>query len=298
MTILVGYPASRRARAIIDLASMLSRSAGESLTVCTAIRDPRVPGTRREDAKFRDYTDELVNTARANACEDVPDDIQAEFIRADAKSIASALIDAAQKNEASMIVVGSAMGRIEEVTVSSIADRLLHSSPVPVAVSTRGHQPMTDRVRRVTLAFASGEDTAVHVAAAEEFAARFGAELRLASFAVNLAPTEALRVNAGTNAGSLESWEHVIRAEVSKAIEYDAATAYRAPEIVVGHGRTWGEALDDVEWLPGDLLVVSSSESGPLSGVFLGSRATKIIRHTPVPVIALPRESAESLARQ
>jgi nucleotide-binding universal stress UspA family protein len=28
--------------------------------------------------------------------------------------------------------------------------------------------------------------------------------------------------------------------------------------------------------------------------VFLGSRAAKIIRHTPVPVVIVPRDSAES----
>jgi nucleotide-binding universal stress UspA family protein len=32
--------------------------------------------------------------------------------------------------------------------------------------------------------------------------------------------------------------------------------------------------------------------------VFLGSRATKIIRHTPVPVIALPRAAATELAEE
>jgi hypothetical protein len=68
-----------------------------------------------------------------------------QFTRIDARSIPSGLVHAAEQRGASTIVVGSAMGRIEYITVSSIADRLLHSSPIPVAVATRGfvrHTPV------------------------------------------------------------------------------------------------------------------------------------------------------------
>ena len=36
------------------------------------------------------------------------------------------------------------------------------------------------------------------------------------------------------------------------------------------------------------------AESGSVARVFLGSRAAKIIRHTPVPVLVVPRGAAES----
>jgi nucleotide-binding universal stress UspA family protein len=32
--------------------------------------------------------------------------------------------------------------------------------------------------------------------------------------------------------------------------------------------------------------------------VFLGSRAAKIVRHTPVPVLAIPRAAAKELAEE
>jgi len=44
------------------------------------------------------------------------------------------------------------------------------------------------------------------------------------------------------------------------------------------------------------VLVVGSSSIGPIARVFLGSRATKIIRHSPVPVVVVPRGRAEELA--
>jgi len=61
---------------------------------------------------------------------------------------------------------------------------------------------------------------------------------------------------------------------------------------VVGHGASWEEAIDDVEWRDGDVLVVGSSSAAPPTRVFLGSRASRIIRHSPVPVIVIPRQHA------
>jgi nucleotide-binding universal stress UspA family protein len=46
----------------------------------------------------------------------------------------------------------------------------------------------------------------------------------------------------------------------------------------------------------GDVLVVGSSALGPLAQVFLGSRAAKVVRHSPVPVVVVPRGVAEELA--
>lgn len=297
MTIVVGYPTNRRARAVLSLAGMLARSKGDDMVVCTAIRDPRVPGMVRDDPAFRSYVDELADAALAQAREDVPNDVKVEFVRIDARSVATGLIQAAEKYDASVIVVGSAMGRIEQVTVSSVADRLLHSSPIPVAVATRGYRATGGRVNRVTLAFSGGEHGRVRVAAAEALAAQFGAELRLASFAVHLSPPEAFRVHV-KGPSALEMWAKVIRSEAAMAVRADAATAHRDPEIVIGQGNDWGDALDDIDWAPGDLLVVGSSEAGPLARVFLGSQASKIIRHTPVPVIALPRAAAIELAEE
>jgi nucleotide-binding universal stress UspA family protein len=60
-------------------------------------------------------------------------------------------------------------------------------------------------------------------------------------------------------------------------------------ETVVGHGESWDEALEDVEWDDGDVLVVGSSSIGPVARVFLGSRSSKIVRNSPVPVVVVPR---------
>jgi hypothetical protein len=64
-------------------------------------------------------------------------------------------------------------------------------------------------------------------------------------------------------------------------------------DVVIGQGSDGESALNDIDWHDGDLLVVGSSDSGPVARVFLGSRAAKIIRHTPVPVLVVSRGAAE-----
>jgi nucleotide-binding universal stress UspA family protein len=57
---------------------------------------------------------------------------------------------------------------------------------------------------------------------------------------------------------------------------------------VVGVGQGWHASLGSVPWQADELLVVGSKPAGTLAHVFLGSSATKIVRHAPVPVLILP----------
>jgi len=66
----------------------------------------------------------------------------------------------------------------------------------------------------------------------------------------------------------------------------------------VGMGTNWAEAIEDIEWQDGEVLVIGSSSVGPVKRVFLGSRAAKIVRHSPVPVVVVPRAAAAELAAE
>ena len=72
MTILVGYPINRRAKAVLSLAGMLARSSGEDLLVCTVIPAPWMPGLSRADEGYRSYIDESAESALAQARADLP----------------------------------------------------------------------------------------------------------------------------------------------------------------------------------------------------------------------------------
>jgi nucleotide-binding universal stress UspA family protein len=169
----------------------------------------------------------------------------------------------AERREAAMTIVGTS----GHPAIGSVTARLLHGSPVPVALAPHGFRSRpADRVERVTAAFGGAEGL---VDAAAAVAASLGASLRVASFAVHAHAPFA----AGRSERSLQEIE----------------TAAANTPAVVGHGASWEEAIDDVEWRDGDVLVVGSSSAAPAARVFLGSRASRIIRHSPVPVVVVPR---------
>jgi nucleotide-binding universal stress UspA family protein len=98
---------------------------------------------------------------------------------------------------------------------------------------------------------------------------------------------------AGTNA------EESVQREWAAMIEHRAAAVLEraarlpgAPRTTggsIGFGQGWAQAMDDIPWSGNDVLVVGSSQIGPVARVFLGSRATKIVRHAPVPVVVVPK---------
>ena len=236
----------------------------------------------------------------AQARADLPSDVSAKFTTVNARSAPSGMLEAAQQHEASMIAVGSASaGQFGYIGLSSVAERLLHSSPIPVALAPRGFRAKGGKVGRVTLAYTGGEQSGALLGAARTLAAKLGAELRLASFAVQLSPPETARFRAEGAAVAAE-WTANIRSAAQEALEAEQAPRQEAaePEFVIGHGRDWAEAFDDVEWRAGDMLMIGSSESGPIARVFLGSRAAKIVRHSPVPVLIVPRGAAKELSRE
>jgi nucleotide-binding universal stress UspA family protein len=302
MTILVGYPIKRRAKAVLSLAGMLARSSGEDLLVCTVIPAPWTPGLSRADKEYRNYIEESADSAVAQARGDLPPDVPAKFTTVYARSAPSGLLAAAQQHEASMIAVGSAAaGQFGYIGLSSVADRLLHSSPFPVALAPRGFRARGGKVGRMTLAYTGGEQGPALLRAAGTLAGKFGAQLRLASFAVQLSPPETARFRTESGAVVAE-WTANIRSAIQEALEGEQVPRQQAaepePEFVIGHGRDWAEAFDDVEWGTGDVLMIGSSESGPIARVFLGSRAAKIVRHSPVPVLIVPRGAAKELSRE
>ena len=71
-----------------------------------------------------------------------------------------------------------------------------------------------------------------------------------------------------------------------------------AIESVVGYGADWTGAIEEIGWTDGDLLAVGSSTAGPLERVFIGSRSSRIVRHSPVPVVVVPRGAAHALAER
>jgi nucleotide-binding universal stress UspA family protein len=300
MTIVVGFAPDGRGRAVLHLAAMLARSADTGLLVGAVIPESWPPSPARVDAEYQAYMQRTASDALEQARTRLPADLPAKFVVHHARSAPAGLIELAEEHEASIIVAGSAVaGGAGHVSLGSATSRLLHSSPTPVALAPRGFRAKPDeRVRRVTAAF--GEAGEELVVAAAGVAGRVGASLRLASFAVRARPPYTSGVGSSAEAAIIQEWEEEFRSAGRAVLEQvgDLPVAPTVLEHVVGHGETWDEALEDVEWDDGDVLVVGSSSIGPIARVFLGSRATRIIRHSPVPVVVVPRGAAEELAEE
>lgn len=292
MTIVVGYPPNRKGKAILNLAALLARSSGQDLAVCVVAPETWLPGLVREDASYQSQIDDMTDGALAQARSELPADVSATFTTVKARSTPTGLLEAAEQREASLITVGSsAAGLFGHIALSSVADRLLHSSPIPVGLAPRGFRAGdTTKITRVTVAYTGTEQCDSLLRAAADLVGRIGAKMRLASFAVQHAPpvTAMFRTEA---ADVVAEWSASIQASAHRVLGDSKESGER--DVVIGHGGDWESALHDIDWIDGELLVIGSSESGPIARVFLGSRAAKIIRHTPVPVLVVPRDAAE-----
>jgi nucleotide-binding universal stress UspA family protein len=302
MTYLVGYSPEERGKAVLHLAAMLSRSSGQPLVVCSVVPKPWYPSMAKVDAEYHVALDHDADAALAYARANLPADVEATFVRHRARSGPAGLLEVADQHDAELIVLGSSSaGVFGHVALGSVTSRLLHSSPLAIALATRGFRaPPGVAVRRITAAYGGSQGAEAVVVASAALAARAGASLRIATFAVWQRPAYTTRLGADGEDTVLAEWVSDMREATQEALTSVRELPHVPRDLdgVVGIGTTWDEAMEELDWDTGEVLVVGSSGLGPLAHVFLGSRATKIVRHSPVPVVVLPGAVAEELAGQ
>jgi nucleotide-binding universal stress UspA family protein len=110
--------------------------------------------------------------------------------------------------------------------------------------------------------------------------------MRVITFAVRGRTMYPPEVGLRAEDSILEAWASHAR-EALAALKSDGLVPdYVQLQVVTGNG--WDQALDAAEWLDGELLALGTSPQGAIARVFLGSKGTKIVRHSPVPVLVLP----------
>lgn len=297
MTIVVGVAPEHRGAEVLHLAATLARSAGEDVVLAAVVPAPWAPSPARIDGEYQSYLAAAADVALAEAQAGFPSDVTTSVVTRHARSAADGLLEVADEHGASLVVVGSSSaGTFGHVALGSVSDRLVHSSHLPVALAPRGYRATPDaRVRRVTAAYGGSAAADDLVIAAARVAGRVGAGLRLASFAVR--PRSPITAGIGSRGESpvVREWIDEVHSHATEVL----ADVQRLPvpptleESVVGWGESWPAAMDDVPWRVDDVLVVGSSSIGPIARVFIGSNATKIVRHSPVPVVVVPRAGEE-----
>ena len=293
MTIVVAYTAQDSGTSALELASVLSRSTGEPLAVAVVVTTPHAAGV--PELIDGDYLgpltawgESVLDKARAG----VPGDVAATFEVRQASSIPRGLLELAADVRASAIVLGSSTkGPLGRISLGSVTDRLVHSAPLPVLLAPRGYRPgPASHLRRVNLGYGGSADVGHVAVVAARLAERVGADVRAVTFAVRPPRRFYGGVEESADELVIDSW--VARAKESlrtKVGRTDPALGERlARSLVVGEGVSWGKAISDVHWSGGDLLVIGPSSSAPAARLFLGSRASKIVRSAPVPVLMVP----------
>lgn len=293
MPLLLGYSPHPEDLGALDLACQLARSDGESVHAVTVV--PQVWPTvvaGHTDREFEAWAAETGAECAAEAATHLSahDDVPAETSWVSGRSVPQALLDRAATIGAALVVVGSGDDVAHgQVGITSKTDRLLHSSDVPIGIAPRGYQAGPGaRITRITVAFRGDDATWSLLHNVAQIARRTGASIRVVTFAIRSRPMYPRRVS-GAEDMVHEAWVQQAREEQAKAAEHLRTLGFTDDTLMlaVAEGRSWGGAMDALDWGRGDVLVVGSSSTHRLSQVFLGSSAAKVVRHSPVPVIVV-----------
>ena len=174
MTMIVGYAPDERGKAALHLAGMLARSGDDDLVVASVVPAPWIPGMAKVDAEYREYLDETAAEALKRAREHLPGDVPATFVQHSSRSAPVGLLELAEEHGANVIVLGSSShGPFGHIALGSVTDRLVHSSPVTLALAPRGYRCKPDqKVVRATAAYGGSVSADDLVVAAATVAAR------------------------------------------------------------------------------------------------------------------------------
>jgi nucleotide-binding universal stress UspA family protein len=202
-----------------------------------------------------------------------------------ATSPARALHEAAEREQAELIVVGSS-GRAEDdhVDAGATGRQALQGAPCAVALAPAGYAETEARLAPVGVAFDGSAESRLALSSAAGLADTIGGELRVIS--VLGRPTPAHPMFAFTS-----YHEHVeqLRAECrSRLVEVlDGLPVHPATEPLVVEGEPAEVLMEHAPEL--GLLVVGSRGFGPLRRVLLGSVSDALLERAACPVMIVPR---------
>ena len=206
-----------------------------------------------------------------------------------ADSVAEGLIEAAGDAGAALIVVSAARnGPLKRFTIGSVANALLHASPVPVALVPAGYQRPA-RITRMTAAVGSRQGAHALLETAVEAAARRSVPLRLISL-IALDFDEATDHEFARSAARLHAQTVLDEAAAAVGTSTDVSAT-------VAEGATIEQAVASLAWNDGEIVIIGSSRLAEHRKIFMGNTANKLLRALPVPLIVVPRSRDDEASR-
>lgn len=291
MTIIAGFSSSRQGTAPLHLAAQIARCTGEKV-IATAIVERAL--ARRDDPvenEYLNYVSVQAEKSLERVIQQLPAGVDIPVVVHHSTSIPTGLMELVETNDASLAVVGSSSsGLLGRVGLGSVTERLVHTASVPVAIAPRGYAPGSDPMRRITAAFGDEADVNGLIPAAAELARKWSVPLRIASFTVRPVRMFGGSIEPSAEDLVVQQWSRRTFDDIVKQLNaVRERIAVPDVDVVVGSGHDWREAVEAVAWEAGDILLMGSGAAGPVAQVFLGSAASKILRHAPVPVMIIPR---------
>ena len=287
--IVVGYTATDAGADAAALGARLARSLDATLHLVIVLpaegtRSPVVPPERAYEDHIRAQAKRWLEDAILR----LPHEVHSRGHVRIAESFAEGLIAAGEEFDARLIVVGAAAGSLfGRHRLGSVASELLHSSTIPVALAPAGTATQDDHVvPRITAAVGTRPGAEVLLDEAAALAADGGVDLRL----VSLVPFD---VPPGLDTGAIrvvgEEHAHEVLARAKDRLpDTLGAVVEEAP------GDSVEDAVSNLSWLPGEVVLVGSSRLAQPRRLFLGSTAAKMLHELPVPMIVVPRTRGEA----
>jgi nucleotide-binding universal stress UspA family protein len=293
MTYVVGYGPHKHDRGAIELACQLATSLPEPVIAVSVV--PRGWGTPVAAGTDREFelwaAGEGADSAElATADLAQHPDVDGSAVWVAGRSVPQTLLEQAIQRKASILVVGSG-GDAEpgRIRLTSKTDRLVHSSTVPVAIAPWGYRTSSG-VTRITVAFRDDDASWSLLTRVAEISRQACAQLRVVTFLVS--PSKRPVTSAVTHAETqvIDLWAVQAASAQAEAADHLKSMGLSGDQVQLhlAEGADWSAAVTAVDWTDGDVLVLGSSSTYRLAQVFLGSSASKIVRHAPVPVVIVP----------
>ena len=287
--LVVGYEGGSTGEDAIAFALRWAQAGGDELVVVTVHPGPAPLGAGRVDVEWVAYEQEQAETLLDRARALVPQDVPARFVRVDAASAARGLHELLEADPTDMpvVVLGSRARGIRRTYPGTTAERLLQGSPTPVAMVPSGYAEGTPTtgggpLRRLAVAFVDTPDGQVALREAARMAAHLSARLSVLSVVPDTLVQPSLGDRRAFGAAQSSAYREALDAAVASVPSGVEASGRLLPGPVV-------DALTELRLDEHDLLVCGSRGYGPLRSVLLGGVSSRVVRHSRVPVVVVPR---------
>lgn len=282
--IVIGIDDRPSARDALTLARWLAAADGEDLLLAWVHPYDRLPSLLDQGDEAQAVR-AAIEAMAAEVKATLPADLRPELRLVSGRSAAEGLQRIAERERASLIVLGaSERAGIGRIAPGATARRLLAGSSVPVAIAPRGYGDDLGQAPVIGVGFDGGAESHEALDWAAALARRVGGHLRLIAvhepFAFSDVSTGAFPIESVGQALRRELRDEVEREVTRLAVSADVGAKFR-------DGDPAGELV--AESADVDVLVMGSRGWGPVRAVLLGSVSDAVLAQSAAPVIVVPR---------